>query len=133
MHQSCFHAVPPPFSLVALFTDPSEFLRTSSIYKKCEERVYFLSIPPLSDTSTFPLQLLTMGIPKQEHYLLTKRDEAEKNRFVIFPLLAFRILIYYRLNQQNTTANAVRGGHTLDPAIPKHEITRIADIATGTG
>jgi hypothetical protein len=38
-----------------------------------------------------------------------------------------------RLNQQNLSANAVRGGHILDPAIPKQNISRIADIATGTG
>lgn len=74
-----------------------------------------------------------MGTPKEELYLLTKRDEAEKERFAFSIDPLSYILILYRLNQQNITSNAVRGGHILDPAIPKQHISRIADIATGTG
>ena len=77
--------------------------------------------------------ILKMEAPKHELYLLSKRDEAEKYRFGFSLNWLSYILIRSRLNQQNTTANAVRGGHILDPAIPKQNIARIADIATGTG
>jgi len=58
-----------------------------------------------------------MEAPNQELYLLSKRDEEERDR----------------LNQQSNVIKAVRDGHVLDPAIPKQNISRIADIATGTG
>ncbi|KAI9646935.1 hypothetical protein NHQ30_004935 [Ciborinia camelliae] len=55
--------------------------------------------------------------PTQEHYLLSRRDEEEKDR----------------LDQQSNIIGIVRDGHVLDPSIPKQNIYRIADVATGTG
>ncbi|KAG4034025.1 hypothetical protein MFRU_003g00040 [Monilinia fructicola] len=57
------------------------------------------------------------GISEQELYLLNRRDEEEKDR----------------LDQQSNAIRIVRHGHVLDPKIPKQNISRVADIATGTG
>lgn len=43
------------------------------------------------------------------------------------------VLISHRLDQQSNIIRIVRGGHVLDPSIPKGNMSKIADIATGTG
>jgi len=56
---------------------------------------------------------------EQEHYLLSQRDDAEKNR----------------LNFQSTLIENIRSNQVFEPSIAttKTSIRRIADIATGTG
>ncbi|KAJ8064494.1 hypothetical protein OCU04_006827 [Sclerotinia nivalis] len=61
--------------------------------------------------------LVKIGTSKQELYLLSRRDEEEKDR----------------LEEQSNAIRVIREGHVLGPRIPKQNISRIADIATGTG
>ncbi|CAD6439607.1 9abfd9f2-14c5-4750-8050-f80144710643 [Sclerotinia trifoliorum] len=61
--------------------------------------------------------IVETGTSKQELYLFSRRDEEEKNR----------------LEEQSKAIRVVREGHVLDPRIPKQDVSRIADIATGTG
>jgi len=53
----------------------------------------------------------------QEHYLFSKRDEEESKR----------------LNLQSDVHKILRSNNILEPHIPKQNIRRVADIATGTG
>ncbi|TGO90728.1 hypothetical protein BPOR_0053g00190 [Botrytis porri] len=55
--------------------------------------------------------------PDQELYLLNRRDEQERDR----------------LDRQSNAIRVARDGHVLDPRIPKQNVSRVADIATGTG
>ncbi|KAF7957543.1 hypothetical protein EAE96_003120 [Botrytis aclada] len=55
--------------------------------------------------------------PDQELYLLNRRDEEERDR----------------LDRQSNIIRVIRDGHVLDPRIPKQNVSRVADIATGTG
>ncbi|EDN90779.1 hypothetical protein SS1G_00179 [Sclerotinia sclerotiorum 1980 UF-70] len=61
--------------------------------------------------------IVETGTSKQELYLFSRRDEEEKDR----------------LDLESNSIKVIREGHTLDPRIPKQNISRIADIATGTG
>ncbi|RAL60199.1 hypothetical protein DID88_000820 [Monilinia fructigena] len=54
---------------------------------------------------------------EREQYLLIRRDEEEKDR----------------LNYQSNYIKLIRHGHVLDPRIPKENVSRVADIAAGTG
>jgi hypothetical protein len=70
----------------------------------------------------------------REHYLLSKRDAIEKERSVHLHGYAIIILtMNFRLDDQDKMITKVRGGQVLDPLIPKENIHRIADVATGTG
>ncbi|KAM0144124.1 hypothetical protein ACHAO1_000403 [Botrytis cinerea] len=67
--------------------------------------------------STTKVTTVEVVSPDQEIYLLSRRDEEERDR----------------LDQQSKSIRVIRDGHVLDPRIPKENVCRVADIATGTG
>lgn len=75
--------------------------------------LHLFLLPTLKMATT----IVETGTSKQELYLFSRRDEEEKDR----------------LERQSNSIKVIREGHTLDPRIPKQNISRIADIATGTG
>jgi SAM-dependent methyltransferase len=58
-----------------------------------------------------------MEYSKDEHYLLSKRDEGEAKR----------------LNYQHEMIMRVRDANVLDTSIPKTDVSRVCDVGTGTG
>ncbi|KAF7904171.1 hypothetical protein EAF00_001505 [Botryotinia globosa] len=66
---------------------------------------------------TTTITTIEMESPDQELYLLNRRDEEERDR----------------LDRQSSAIKVIRDGHVLDPQIPKQKVSRVADIATGTG
>ncbi|TEY80584.1 hypothetical protein BOTCAL_0037g00400 [Botryotinia calthae] len=70
-----------------------------------------------SELSTAEAATVEAESPEREFYLLSRRDEEERDR----------------LDQQSKVMRVVRDGHVLDPRIPKENVSRVADIATGTG
>lgn len=79
--------------------------------------------------------------PQEELYMLSKRDSKEKDRWdlgstCITEAKSGSLIILYnyrRLDQQSNLIRIIRDGCVLDPSIPKENVRRIADIATGTG
>ncbi|KAF7921284.1 uncharacterized protein EAE98_008710 [Botrytis deweyae] len=70
-----------------------------------------------AESATTTVTTVDIESPDQELYLFNKRDEEERDR----------------LDGQSSAIRVIRDGHILDPRIPKQNVSRVADVATGTG